>query len=463
MLFSSITFLYYFMPIMFGIYYLLPHKYKNCFLLVASLFFYGWQEPKYLFIMLFSIVNSYYFGLLIEKNKNIFYRKVVLVISCISSLGLLIYFKYIHFIVEQLILFFKLEIPLLQVALPVGISFFTFQTISYTIDVYRQDVKASKSLINYATYVSMFPQLIAGPIVRYENIEVLLKNRNIFISQIYDGVCRFLIGLAKKVIIANNLALLCQNVIVLDHSSVLMYWLYAIGFSLQIYFDFSGYSDMAIGLGKMLGFEFLENFKYPFVSSSITEFWRRWHISLGNWFRDYVYIPLGGNRHGIKKTLFHIVLVWALTGLWHGAAYQFILWGIMFAVLLIFEKLFLLEYLEKIPRWMGRIYTLFFVSISFVIFNASDIGQAFLYIKGMFSFGMIPFVNEVSLYYLSSYFYIIIIAMVGATPLVSSITVSITKRFKLYWLEPLVLFMLLIGCTAYLVDSSFNPFLYFRF
>lgn len=463
MLFSSITFLYYFMPITFSVYYVLPMRFKNGFLFSMSLLFYAWGEPKYVFIMLFSIISSFLFGLLIEKTDDDKKRKLYLVLACSVGIGLLAYFKYADFLLMNIQLFFQNKIGLLHLALPIGISFFTFQTISYTIDVYRNDTVASKNIIDYGAYVSMFPQLIAGPIVRYMDIQKQLTNRTISFNQIYDGLGRFVIGLSKKILIANTLGQLCEVFLNTKELSVSFYWLYAITFSLHIYFDFCAYSDMAIGLGKMLGFEFLENFNYPFISKNITEFWRRWHMSLGGWFKDYVYIPMGGNRKGLKRTLFNIVVVWALTGLWHGASYNFILWGLLFAILLVAEKMFLLEWLKRQWAWVGHIYTLFFVMISFVLFNATNLSQAQFHIMGLFSFHSLPIINEYSAYYFSSYAFIIVLAMVGSTPFVKEGYRKIKTKYQLDWIEPIGMVCLLVLCTAFLVDNSFNPFLYFRF
>ena len=381
------------------------------------------------------------------------------------SLSFLLYFKYADFFLENFNAATGLGVPLLRIALPIGISFYTFQIISYTVDVYRGE-PAQKNLIHLAAYVAMFPQLIAGPIVRYSDIAQQLEHRSHSTALAAEGVRRFLIGLGKKILIANQLGELCSVFRASDEKSVLFYWLYAVAFALHIYFDFSGYSDMAIGLGKVFGFHFLENFNYPYISASITEFWRRWHISLGTWFRDYVYIPLGGNRVGRARQLLNILVVWMLTGFWHGAAWNFVVWGLMFAVLLIMEKLWLLKPLSKC-RPLAHLYVVFFVVISFVIFNAENMGQALSDIGGLFGAGGIPLVSAEAVYCLRSFALVLILAVLGATPLLRNGLVRLsqypTAGKVLNALEPFTLFVLLLVMTGYLVDGSFNPFLYFRF
>lgn len=466
MLFTSIPFLYYFLPCVLILYFIVPKKLKNTVLLFFSLIFYAWGEPKYVFLMILSITLSFFFGLLIERYQNNALSKVFLILSVVTGIGFLGYFKYADFFIENFNAATGLSIPLLKIALPIGISFYTFQSISYTIDVYRKEVKAQKNLINLAAYISLFPQLIAGPIVRYQDIAEQLETRVHTFAQASNGIRRFVIGLSKKVLIANLLGEVCDIFRASDDTSVLFYWLYAIAFTLHIYFDFSGYSDMAIGLGKMFGFTFLENFNYPYISGSVTEFWRRWHMSLGSWFRDYVYIPLGGNRVPKMRWLLNIFIVWLLTGFWHGAAWNFIVWGLYFAVLLVIEKLYLLKHLQK-SKVIKHVYVMFFVIISFVIFNATDMSEALAYIGGMFGAGDIPLVSTEFLYYLRSYAFVLIIAIVGATPLVSRLIAkarqSETFDKILNVLEPIVLVILMLLVTAYLVDGSFNPFLYFRF
>ena len=465
MLFSSIPFLYYFLPLVLAVYFLTPARFRNAVLLLASLIFYAWGEPKYVLLMLASILSGYGFGLLQERYRGQKGAKLVCGLSVAVSLSFLLYFKYADFFLENFNAATGLGVPLLRIALPIGISFYTFQIISYTVDVYRGE-PAQKNLIHLAAYVAMFPQLIAGPIVRYSDIAQQLEHRSHSTALAAEGVRRFLIGLGKKILIANQLGELCSVFRASDEKSVLFYWLYAVAFALHIYFDFSGYSDMAIGLGKVFGFHFLENFNYPYISASITEFWRRWHISLGTWFRDYVYIPLGGNRVGRARQLLNILVVWMLTGFWHGAAWNFVVWGLMFAVLLIMEKLWLLKPLSKC-RPLAHLYVVFFVVISFVIFNAENMGQALSDIGGLFGAGGIPLVSAEAVYCLRSFALVLILAGLGATPLLRNGLVRLsqypTAGKVLNALEPFTLFVLLLVMTGYLVDGSFNPFLYFRF
>ena len=465
MLFSSIPFLYYFLPLVLAVYFLTPARFRNAVLLLASLIFYAWGEPKYVLLMLASILSGYGFGLLQERYRGQKGAKLVCGLSVAVSLSFLLYFKYADFFLENFNAATGLGVPLLRIALPIGISFYTFQIISYTVDVYRGE-PAQKNLIHLAAYVAMFPQLMAGPIVRYSDIAQQLEHRSHSTALAAEGVRRFLIGLGKKILIANQLGELCSVFRASDEKSVLFYWLYAVAFALHIYFDFSGYSDMAIGLGKVFGFHFLENFNYPYISASITEFWRRWHISLGTWFRDYVYIPLGGNRVGRARQLLNILVVWMLTGFWHGAAWNFVVWGLMFAVLLIMEKLWLLKPLSKC-RPLAHLYVVFFVVISFVIFNAENMGQALSDIGGLFGAGGIPLVSAEAVYCLRSFALVLILAVLGATPLLRNGLVRLsqypTAGKVLNALEPFTLFVLLLVMTGYLVDGSFNPFLYFRF
>lgn len=465
MLFSSIPFLYYFLPLVLAVYFLTPARFRNAVLLLASLIFYAWGEPKYVLLMLASILSGYGFGLLQERYRGQKGAKLFCGLSVAVSLSFLLYFKYADFFLENFNAATGLGVPLLRIALPIGISFYTFQIISYTVDVYRGE-PAQKNLIHLAAYVAMFPQLIAGPIVRYSDIAQQLEHRSHPTALAAEGVRRFLIGLGKKILIANQLGELCSVFRASDEKSVLFYWLYAVAFALHIYFDFSGYSDMAIGLGKVFGFHFLENFNYPYISASITEFWRRWHMSLGTWFRDYVYIPLGGNRVGRARQLLNILVVWMLTGFWHGAAWNFVVWGLMFAVLLIMEKLWLLKPLSKC-RPLAHLYVVFFVVISFVIFNAENMGQALSDIGGLFGAGGIPLVSAEAVYCLRSFALVLILAVLGATPLLRNGLVRLsqypTAGKVLNALEPFTLFVLLLVMTGYLVDGSFNPFLYFRF
>lgn len=456
MLFSSITFLYYFLPLTAALYFIGPKKFRNIVLLLASLIFYGWGEPKRLPVILLSVLFGYIFGLLVEKYRKSIYGRVFCIISVLISLSFLLYFKYADFFLENINALSGLNLPLLQIALPIGISFYTFQIISYTIDVYRGEA-AQKNLLSLALYITMFPQLVAGPIVRYSHIAGQLNcGPSPSLHQTALGIRRFVLGLAKKILLANQLGELCSLFLASGEPSVLFCWLYAVAFTLELYFDFSGYSDMAIGLGRIFGFRFSENFDYPYLAASITEFWRRWHISLGTWFRDYVYIPLGGNRKGMGRQLLNILLVWLLTGFWHGAAWNFLLWGLMFALLLTIEKLWLLKKLEKC-RVLSHVYTLFFVLISFVIFNGETIPQAFSQIGGLFGAGGLPLLSAEALYCLRSFWVVLLLGILGATPLPR-------KLFRIPAMaEPAALAALWLLLTAYLVDGSFNPFLYFRF
>lgn len=466
MLFSSIPFLYYFLPVVLILYFIAPKKLKNSVLLLTSLVFYGWGEPKYVVLMIASILIGYVSGLLIEAFSQKKISKLFLWLSVGINIGFLAYFKYADFFIENFNAATGLSIPLLRIALPIGISFYTFQILSYTVDVYRKDVPAQKNLINLAAYVTMFPQLIAGPIVRYSHIAKELENRNINVENFAKGMRRFILGLGKKILIANTLGELCDIFKQSDDKSVLFYWLYAVAFMLHVYFDFSGYSDMAIGLGRIFGFNFWENFNYPFISKSATEFWRRWHMSLGTWFRDYVYIPMGGNRVSKPKWFFNIFVVWFLTGFWHGAAWTFIVWGLYFAIFLILEKLLYLKYLEK-SKILSRVYLLVVVGISFVIFNATDIKEAISYIGGMFGAGGVPLVSTEFFYYLKSFGITLGIGLIGCTPIVKKTVEKIKGNAIggkiIAVIEPISLIALLIVMTAYLVDGSFNPFLYFRF
>ena len=461
MVFSSITFLFYFLPIVLGIYYIVPNKFKNIVLLLASIFFYFYGEPKYVLIMLLSIVCTYLFGILIDKYKK--HSKLFLILSICVVTGILVYFKYMNFIIENINLWISNKIDFIYVILPIGISFYTFQLISYIIDVYRGEAKVQKNILKLAMYVSLFPQLIAGPIVRYTTIEAQLENREYSFEKFALGVRRFVIGLGKKVLIANVLGELTNIFLSTNDTSVLFYWIYGISNMLQIYFDFSGYSDMAIGLGKMFGFEFLENFNYPYIATSVTDFWRRWHISLSSWFRDYIYIPLGGNRVSKIKWLRNILIVWLLTGLWHGAAWNFIFWGLYFGILLIIEKVFLNKYLQKLPKILSRIYVLAIVMISFIIFSGENMGQIMQNIGGLIGCGGQPLISLESIYYFKSYFVVLVVAMIGATPILKNIANSEKLHKITNVLEPIYLILIFVICTSYIIDGSFNPFLYFRF
>ena len=463
MLFSSIPFLYYFLPLVVLVYFCLPRAAKNGWLLLSSLVFYGWGEPKYVFLMIGTILVFYLCGLGIgyTSPRKPSLRKAFLLISVVIGLGLLAVFKYADFFIENFNAATGLSVPFLRLALPVGISFYTFQCLSYTIDVYRGQAQMQKNPISFGAYVTLFPQLIAGPIVRYVDVARELDQRTHSWDNVAVGLRRFVLGLAKKIILADNFALLLQIFRQSAEPSVLFYWMYAVGFMLNIYFDFSGYSDMAIGLGRVFGFHFLENFNYPYLSGSVTEFWRRWHMSLGSWFRDYVYIPMGGNRVGKLRWVFNILVVWMLTGFWHGAAWNFILWGLLFAILLLLEKW--VPGLRKLPAVLRHGYVLLAVCVSFVLFNANSLAQAGGDLAGMFGLAGLPLSNSVTLYYLRSYGLLFALGIVGATPLIKKAATSIGKTKAGAVLEPVVLVLLLILCTAYLVDGSFSPFLYFRF
>ena len=463
MLFTSISFLYYFLPIVIILYFIVPKKFKNFILFLSSIFFYFCGEPIYTFLMIGEIFIAYVGARYLEKHR----KKSILVSLLAIHIGALRLFKYSDFTINNINQIFGSKIPLLKLALPIGISFYTFQIISYVVDVYRGKVKAQKSFLKLATYVSLFPQLIAGPIVRYETIEKELDSRTSNFENFAYGVRRFVIGLGKKVLIANMLGELCDVFSTTNEKSILFYWIFAISYSLQIYFDFSAYSDMAIGLGRMFGFHFLENFNYPYISKSITEFWRRWHMSLSSWFRDYVYIPLGGNRKGTIILVRNIFIVWALTGIWHGANWTFVIWGLMFGIMLIIEKLFLTKHLEKMPSILQRIYVLFTVMISFIIFNANSIGEAWNNIIGLFGANGESLINASTVYYLKSYLVVLVIAIIGSTPLLKNIIEKLKTKTNankiINLLEPIAMASILIIVTAYLVDNSYNPFLYFRF
>lgn len=467
MLFSSIPFLYWFLPCVVLFYFAAPRGLKNTALLLSSLFFYGWGEPVYVLWMLLAIVMAYLSGLLIERFRSTLrLARIFLVLSVSFSLAMLGYFKYADFFIRNFNAVTGLSVPLLKIALPIGISFYTFQILSYTVDVYRGAVFAQKNFIDLAAYVALFPQLIAGPIVRYADVAAQLKERRHTLEKTALGMRRFLLGLGKKVLIANLLGELCSIFRESNDKSVLFFWFYAAAYALHVYFDFSGYSDMAIGLGKIFGFDFRENFNYPFIAKSITEFWRRWHMSLGSWFRDYVYIPLGGNRVSAPRHLLNILVVWMLTGFWHGAAWNFVIWGLYFAGLLILEKIWLLKSLEGKPV-IGHFYVTAAVAVSFVIFDASDLQQAFSYLKAMFGGSGYPLLSSEFLYYFRSYFVVFVIALFGATPLPAKLRGRIRQtaagEHVLTIAEPLALIALLLICTAFLVDGSYNPFLYFRF
>ena len=463
MVFSSIPFLYFFLPLVLAVYFAAPKKFKNVTLLVFSLLFYWWGEPKYALLMLFTITFCYGAGLLIEKRRSSRWSKLLLSFSAAVPIGLLALFKYADFIIVSAGAIAEKDFPLLGLALPIGISFYTFQALSYVIDVYRGEVAAQKNWVDLACYVTLFPQLIAGPIVRYSTVAEELKERKTTLSDFSYGALRFVTGLGKKVLVANLLGQFCTVYRETDDSSVLFAWLYGIAFALQIYFDFSAYSDMAIGLGRIFGFHFNENFNYPFISKSITEFWRRWHISLGTWFRDYLYIPLGGNRVKIPRHIFNIFVVWALTGLWHGAGWNFVLWGLYFGVLLVLEKFLLKRVLEKTPSAISHIYVLFTVLISFVIFNADSFAMIKQDLAAMFGLADLPVISSQTVYYLKSYALIFLAALFGATPVCKKVGARVQKTKAAGVLSCVFMAVILLVSTAYLVDGSFNPFLYFRF
>ena len=456
MIFSSITFLFYFLPLVLLLYYLVPNKVKNLVLLLSSLIFYAWGEPKYIILMIFSSIVDYTIAIIIDKYRGKIQSKIALCCSVLINLSLLFFFKYTDFFIEISNSIFSTNFDLLNLALPIGISFYTFQTMSYSIDVYRGDAPVQKRFISLATYITLFPQLVAGPIVRYQTVAEQMNERKHSISKFEDGVYRFCLGMCKKVILANNIGLIWNSVKVLEFSeiSLLTAWLGICSFGLQIYFDFSGYSDMAIGLGKMFGFDFIENFNYPYISKSITEFWRRWHMSLGQWFRDYVYIPLGGNRKGTKRWLLNIFIVWMLTGLWHGAYYNFVLWGIYFGLILLIEKLYIYEKLSKLPNFVQHFYVLFLVSMSWVLFEVMNVNDIFIYIKSMIINANI--IDSTFTYLFISNLFIIVFSILSATPIFEKyISNKLVKK-------SIVLIGFIIS-ICFLIDASFNPFLDFRF
>ena len=461
MLFSSIPFLYCFLPAVVLVYFLVPRSLKNAVLLLFSLAFYAWGEPKYVFLMLATIAAFYGCGLAIGKARAQKWKKFWLTVSVVVGIGLLAIFKYADFFVENFNAATGLSMSLLRLALPVGISFYTFQSLSYTIDVYRGNVPVQKNPISFGAYVTLFPQLIAGPIVRYADVARELDNRTHSWEDTMLGIRRFLIGLGKKIILADNFALLISIFRDSNEKSVLFYWMYAIAFTLNIYFDFSGYSDMAIGLGRIFGFHFLENFRDPYAARSITDFWRRWHISLSSWFRDYIYIPLGGNRVGRGRWVFNTLVVWMLTGMWHGAAWNFILWGLLFAALLLMEKW--VPAIQRLPAAVKHFYVLLVVVLSFVLFNGESLAQVGSDFAGLFGLGGLPGVTAQTLYYLRSYGLLFVLGFVGATPVVKQTAQRIGKTKAGDVLEVALLVGILLVCTAYLVDGSFSPFLYFRF
>lgn len=464
MVFSSILFLFTFLPITLLLYYISPKNVRNLGLLVLSLIFYGWGEPIYIFLMIFTIIFDYFMGLKIHKykdNKNI--SKTILIFTIAVNILILGFFKYYGFLIENINTIFNMDINSYNLPLPIGISFYTFQILSYIIDVYLEKVDVQKNLVSFALYVTMFPQLVAGPIVRYSSIDYQLNNRVESTDLFGKGVERFIIGLGKKVLLANNIGFLWNTISQTNISqmSVLTAWIGIIAFTMQIYFDFSGYSDMAIGLGKMFGFEFDENFNYPYTSKSITEFWRRWHISLGSWFREYVYIPCGGNRCSAIKQFRNIFIVWMLTGLWHGASWNFVVWGIYYGMILFIEKVFLMKKLEKLPNYIRHIYTMIIVMVGWVFFSLENLSIAIDYLKVMFFVSGNSIIDQNSIYLLSTHFILIIILLIAATPIVNNLFNKIKNSniFIPTLLNGLMLFLAL----SYLITESYNPFLYFRF
>lgn len=463
MVFSSLLFLYFFLPITLILYFISPAKGKNIVLLFVSLFFYAWGEPVYVGLIIFSSLADYVFGLLIAKYRRDkqWAARLLLISSLVTSIGILGFFKYADFLIANINTVLGTEIGLLDLPLPIGISFYTFQTMSYIIDVYRGKVKAQRSFISFAMYVTLFPQLIAGPIVRYEWIEKEIAKRHVTLELFSDGVKLFVIGLGKKVLIANQIGALWEDVqgTAPGELSMAAAWLGIIAFAFQIYFDFSGYSDMAIGLGKMFGFQFPPNFNYPYISRSITEFWRRWHMTLGGWFREYVYIPLGGNRKGRLRTYMNLLIVWMLTGFWHGASWNFVIWGLYFGVFIILERLFLQNALQKLPPLLQHLYFVFFILIGWVIFVFDDLSAGLEYLAVMFGMGGGSVADQAFLYLLSSNFILLLAAFIGSVP-----RLRLVKRVAAVpFFQPVFYFIVFIFASAYLVGATYNPFLYFRF
>ena len=468
MVFSSMIFLCVFLPMVLIVYYVLPKQLRNLWLLLASLFFYAWGEPRYILIMLFSTVFDYCNGRIIayatEKGRHDTLGRAALVLSVVGNLGILCFFKYTDFALETLNRLAGTQFGLLQLALPIGISFYTFQTMSYTIDVYRGETTAQRNIISFGMYVCLFPQLIAGPIVRYKEVQKEVDARTTTISGVVHGLQRFLVGLAKKVLLANQIGALWDDIKGLGSAdmSMALAWLGALAFTFQIYFDFSGYSDMAIGLGEMFGFHFPENFDHPYESKSITEFWRRWHMTLGTWFREYLYIPLGGNRKGVVRQIFNLFIVWFLTGLWHGAGWNFILWGLYYFVLLVLEKFVLRGVLERLPAIVQHLYALFFVVVGWVIFACDDMGLLGSYLKALFGVG-VPAGNALALYEWDIQAPFLVILLIAATTIPVRIAKQLTREEQRPPLLMVYTVVLLVLSLAFLVSGSYNPFLYFRF
>ncbi|MBR4578441.1 MAG: MBOAT family protein [Oscillospiraceae bacterium] len=463
MVFSSLVFLFVYLPVVLAVYWLVPVRFRNGWLFFVNLIFYGWGEPVYILLMLFTITVNYLSGRGIAKyrTENLVRAKAILAINSVISLSLLVFFKYFDLFARTISQIPGLYVPALGLTLPIGISFYTFQCMSYPIDVFRGDTDVQKSYIRFGTYVALFPQLIAGPIVRYKDIADQLEKRPYTLESFALGVERFTVGLAKKVLIANNIGALWDYYASAGTRTTAGAWLGAIAFSLQLYFDFSGYSDMAIGLGHMLGFTFLENFNYPYISRSVTEFWRRWHISLGTWFRDYLYIPLGGNRKGLPRQVWNILIVWALTGFWHGANWTFLLWGLYYAFFLIMEKLFLFKPLQRIPV-LGHIYTLLVAVSGWMLFQLDSVRKVIDYWKAMYGFGGAGFLSKTDLFMGRSYLLVLLVAILASTPLLKNLYHKIPEKVRRVS-TPILILLVLITSTAYLVDATYNPFLYFRF
>ena len=464
MVFSSLVFMFAYLPITLLAYYLVPRQGRNIFLFIVNLIFYGWGEPKLVLLMVFNIFFNYIGGWLVDKYRaDAKKKKLFLILTCVLDIGILAVFKYTGMITETLNMLPFLNIPELQISLPIGISFYTFQTMSYVIDVYRDDAPVSKNFINFGTYVALFPQLIAGPIVRYRDVAEQLVNRRETLEMFTKGVKLFMVGLAKKVIIANTMGTLTTNIFATtDENGVVGTWVGMIAYTFQIYFDFSGYSDMACGLGNIMGFEFLKNFNYPYIAKSITDFWRRWHISLSTWFKEYVYIPLGGNRKGVKRQILNLLIVWGLTGLWHGAAYNFVLWGLYYGLLLILEKFVLKKFLDRLPSFVQHIYTLFIIIIGWGLFYFTDVGQLGEFMVDLFNFGNGICGNQ-AFNLIMSNLPMLIIAAVASTPLATTLYTRF-EHTRFMWIpETLYCMGVLAVSTASLVNQSYNPFLYFRF
>lgn len=461
MLFSSLVFLFIFLPSVIFFYYISPKKLRNLVLLFFSLSFYAYGEPRYIFIMLLSIFMNYILGLLVDKYREEKQVKFILALMVILNLSIIGYYKYSNFLIENINTIFNLDFNLLNIVMPIGISFFTFQGLSYVIDIYRKDGKVQRNPLNVALYISLFPQLIAGPIVRYETVADDLENRVETLDKFSIGIERFILGLSKKVLISNSLGLVADEIfnMQLADMSVVLSWVGILAYTIQIYFDFSGYSDMAIGLGKMFGFEFLENFNYPYISTSITEFWRRWHISLGSWFRDYLYIPLGGNRVSSIKFLRNILVVWFLTGLWHGSSWNFIAWGMYYGIILLIEKFLLGKYLEKMPKAFQHLYTMIFVIFGWVLFRSETLSFGIDYIRTMLGLNGNQLISQTTIYYLMEYKVAFIIAIITSMPIYP----WLNKRFNLQYIKPVFLIAMLTISVMYLITSTFNPFIYFRF